>query len=149
MPNSFRPATAAVRLYNGDVAASLVNLLGFTTGAVLYGMLLWMAMRSRSDRLSVLTGALGLVWNVGAFSGYGLYTIGLFGPSPILMAIAFAALGFLPAIVAHSVLRTAGSASSPFGRFVLPAAYALSAAAGPCIFGRASSHMSPPPRRPF
>src|SRR5436853_1713255 len=89
-------------------------------------MLLWMVLRSSADRLSLLTGVLGLFWNIGAFSGYGLYTIGLVGPSPVLMAIAFSALGFLPAVVAHSVLRSRGQASDTAGRAILVVSYSLS-----------------------
>src|SRR5690348_10408288 len=97
------------------MAASLIHLLGFTTGAILYALLLWMVWRSgpsgsslsaRSDRLSLLTGALGVCWNVGAFWAYGLYTAGIVESSPLLFAIAFSALGFLPTVVIHSVLRS-------------------------------------------
>jgi hypothetical protein len=108
------------------VAASIVNLLGYTTGAILYAMLFWMVLRSSSDRLSLLTGALGLIWNVGAFSGYGLYTVGLIGPSPIVQAIAFSALGFLPAVVVHSVLRSRALSTRTAGRCILFIAYELS-----------------------
>src|SRR6266571_3414789 len=60
-------------------AASLVNLLGFITGTVLYVMLLWMVLSYRvaSNRLALLTGLLGFAWNVGAFGGYGLSTLAL------------------------------------------------------------------------
>jgi len=108
------------------VAASLVNILGFTTGALLYGMLFWMVLRSNSDRLSLLTGALGLIWNIGAFLGYGLNSVVLIGPSPLLLAIAFSALGFLPAVVVHSVLRSRVTSGWSIGRSILVIAYALS-----------------------
>src|SRR5437764_3491959 len=89
-------------------------------------MLFWMVLRSSSDRLSLLTGALGLIWNVGGFSGYGLYTAGLVGPSPVLLAISFSALGFLPAVVVHSVLRSRGMSGRSLGRTILCIAYSLS-----------------------
>src|SRR5215468_5766162 len=108
------------------MAASVVNLLGYTTGAILYTMLFWMVLRSSSDRLSLLTGALGVIWNIGAFSSYGLYTIGLIGPSPVLQAIAFSALGFLPAVVVHSVLRSPTMAARAAGRVILVSAYTVS-----------------------
>jgi hypothetical protein len=121
------------------MAAYLVNLLGFTTGAALYAMLLWMVVRShrpdrrwfwsRSDRLSLLTGFLGLVWNVGAFSGYELHALGLLGPSPVLLALSFSALGFLPAVVVHSVVRARGMPEGVADRGILLFAYALSGAA--------------------
>src|SRR2546430_392556 len=97
----------------------LVNVVGFFLGAVLYGMLLAMALgaavpaatdawaarwRSPASRLMILTGLLGLLWNIGALTAYG------FSPSlrdatlRVPLVIAFAALGFLPAVVVHSVL---------------------------------------------
>ncbi len=118
------------------MVASLVNVLGFTTGAILYAMLLWMVVRSHppdqrwaassSDRLSLLTGVLGLFWNIGAFSAYGLPTLGLVKQSPLLMALAFSALGFLPAVVVHSVLRSRGNLERAMDRSILYFAYALS-----------------------
>jgi hypothetical protein len=102
-------------------------------------MLLWMIVRShrpdprwfwsRSDRLSLLTGMLGLLWNVGAFSGYGLHALGLRGPAPLLLAAAFSALGFLPAVVVHSVVRARGIPERLTERRILLFAYVLSSAA--------------------
>jgi hypothetical protein len=118
--------------------ASLINLLGFTTGSILYAMLLWMVLWShssdrqrfrflpRSDRLLLLTGVLGLLWNIGAFWAYGLFTLGLLGPFPLLLAIALSALGFLPAVVVHSVLRSRGMSGRHTDRAILIFAYALS-----------------------
>jgi signal transduction histidine kinase len=87
-------------------AASLINLLGFITGLVLYVMLLWMVLtsRPRSNSLTLLTGILGFAWNAGALGGYGLVDLG-FMASPLLLAGAFGALCFLPAVVVHSALR--------------------------------------------
>ena len=109
-----------------DMAPSLLNLLGYTTGAILYAMLFWMVLRSSADRLSLLTGVLGLIWNVGAFSSYGLYTAGLVGPSPVVLAISFSALGFLPAVVVHSVLQARKMSGRMVGRCILWVAYELS-----------------------
>src|SRR5882672_8533568 len=115
------------------MVASLVNVLGFTTGAILYAMLLWMVVRSHppnpqridssSDRLSLWTGALCLFWNIGAFSAYGLPTLGLVEPSLLLMSFAFSALGFLPAVVVHSVLRSRGKIERMLDRSLLYLAY--------------------------
>ena len=71
-----------------STAASLVNLLGFITGGVLYVMLLWMVLsyRSGANRLALLTGLLGLTWNVGAFTGYGPFNLGFDQPSPLIRA---------------------------------------------------------------
>src|SRR5438552_1115785 len=112
-------------------AASLVNLLSFITGVVLYVMLLWMALTSRSgsNRLALLTGSLGFAWNVGAFGGYGLLNLGFRESAPLILAAAFGALCFLPAVVVHSALR----ASDKITRFELlliaGLAYAMSAIA--------------------
>jgi two-component system LytT family sensor kinase len=105
--------------------AILVNLLGFITGVVLYGMLLVMVLRASrdayafgsgdngpqppSDRLPLITAILGLTWNVIACAAYGLPGLRLDKSFPILLAVAFSALGFLPAVVVHSVLRNAAS----------------------------------------
>src|SRR4030095_14803718 len=95
-------------------AASLVHMTGFVAGIVLYAMLLVMVLRARSseldrrgriDSLLVLTALLGLVWNTEAFVNYGLRDFGL-PPMPLFaQAMAYAALGLLPAVVVHSVLR--------------------------------------------
>ena len=92
-----------------STAASLVNLLGFITGVVLYVMLLWMVLTARpeSNRLALLTGLLGFAWNAGAFGGYGMVNLGFTQSAPVLLAAAFSSLGFLPAVVVHSALRTA------------------------------------------
>jgi two-component system, LytTR family, sensor kinase len=107
-----------------------VNLLGFGTATVLYAMLLALVLRSRGrrretpDTLPMVTAILGLIWNLGALGIYGLRGTGLSaGIAPILVALAFAALGFLPAVVVHSVARGGGR-----GRTVLTSsAYAVSA----------------------
>src|SRR5437762_5033241 len=92
-----------------STAASLVNLLGFITGVVLYVMLLWMVLTARpeSNRLALLTGLLGFAWNAGGFGGYGMVNLGFTQSAPVLLAAAFSSLGFLPAVVVHSALRTA------------------------------------------
>src|SRR5207247_11035088 len=92
-----------------STAASLVNLLGFITGVVLYVMLLWMVLTARpeSNRLALLTGLLGFAWNAGGFGGYGMVNLGFRQSAPVLLAAAFSSLGFLPAVVVHSALRTA------------------------------------------
>src|ERR1700757_2089168 len=91
-------------------AASLINLLGFITGIVLYVMLLWMVLTSRPDsnKLALLTDLLGLAWNLGAFGGYGLFNLGFSQPGPLVLAAAFSSLCFLPAVVVHSALTSAG-----------------------------------------
>ncbi len=91
----------------------LLNLVGLSTGVVLYAMLFAMVvraggtpgLRSGFDPLLLLTSVLGLVWNLCALPAYELSKMGFEGPFPYLAAVGFAALGFLPAVVVHSVLR--------------------------------------------
>src|SRR5471032_1722022 len=92
--------------------SELLNLVGLSTGVVLYAMLLAMVVRagrapgaSRFDPLLLATAVLGLVWNLCALPAYELPKVGINGPFPLLVAIGFSALGFLPAVVVHSVLR--------------------------------------------
>jgi two-component system, LytTR family, sensor kinase len=124
--------------------ATLVNLLGFITGGVLYGMLLVMVLRAPpetyafgpdlpgsrppSDRLPLITAILGLAWNVIACVAYGLPGMGIDKSFPLLVALAFSALGFLPAVVVHSVLRTGAPIPRRRGAgFIIFSAYTLSA----------------------
>ena len=91
----------------------LLNLVGLSTGVVLYAMLLAMVIRARRtpgttsafDPLLLLTSILGLLWNLCALPAYVLPKFGIEGPFPFLSAIGFGALGLLPAVVVHSVLR--------------------------------------------
>ena len=95
-------------------SAALVHLLGFLAGIVLYAMLGVMTLRSgRSggvpgsrtvDRIPLATSGLGLLWNAGALVIYGTRDLGG-APNAWFEAAAFAALGFLPAVVVHSSLQ--------------------------------------------
>jgi signal transduction histidine kinase len=126
--------------------AALLNLLGFVTGTALYAMLLVMVLnqtRARApagkpDRLPLLTGVLGLTWNLGAWATVGLHGLGL-GPAPrlsaLLDAVSFTALGFLPAVVVHSVLRADEARPA---RGLTSLAYVVSAVAGMLHFKRAA-----------
>src|SRR5438128_1382699 len=92
----------------------LLNLVGLSTGIVLYGMLLAMVVRvprkltprGPFDRLPLTTAILGMVWNLCALPIYELPIVGIRQPVPLLSVVGFSALGFLPAVVVHSVLRT-------------------------------------------
>jgi len=110
---------------------SIVNLLGFITGVVLYVMLLWMVLTSRpsSNRLALLTGVLGFAWNAGAFGGYGLLNLGFTMAALLLLAGAFSALCFLPSVVVHSALRTTETIPSRQNLLIAVAAYGMSSAA--------------------
>ena len=93
--------------------AQLLNLVGLSAGVALYSMLLVMVMRGgrppgahrRWDPLLLVTSMLGLVWNLAALPVYELPRMAFNGPFPFLTAIGLGALGFLPAVVVHSVLR--------------------------------------------
>jgi hypothetical protein len=120
----------------------LVDLLGFVTGAALYGMLLAMVVReparvrppggsrvSGIDALALLTAFLGLFWNVGELAVSLLRGAGILSVSEAVEAFTFVALGFLPAVVVHSAVAT-GERPRRAAKTVVAAAYTLSAVAG-------------------
>src|ERR1700733_4841432 len=117
----------------------LLNLVGLSTGVVLYAMLLAMdvrgsrtpGVRARFDSLLLAPSILGLAWNLCALPAYELPKVGFEGPFPVLVALGFSALGFLPAVVVHSVLRGEGKAiQGTARRSVVAVAYAVSVLAG-------------------
>jgi hypothetical protein len=89
----------------------LLNAAGLTIGLALYAMLLAMVLgarrpRARLDHLALATALLGLAWNLSALAIYGVP-----GFASLWVAVCgFSALGFLPAVVVHSVLRGTGTA---------------------------------------
>jgi two-component system LytT family sensor kinase len=111
-----------------STAASVVNLLGFITGIVLYSMLLWMVLSSRpgSNRLPLLTGLLGFAWNVGGFGGYGLSNLGFTNSATMFLAAAFGALCFLPAVVIHSALRASEKVTERQNLLIAAPAFVMS-----------------------
>jgi len=122
--------------------AALVNLLGFITGAILYGMLLVMVVRSvdagtspasgqrltfSAEGLLLVTAVLGLLWNLGALAIYGARDWKVGKLSVWFDSSIFSALGFLPAVVVHSVLRAeAGFAQRRGAQIITALAYTLS-----------------------
>ncbi len=93
-------------------AAALINLLGFTVGIALYALLLLMVVRHRKskdakspDLLLLLTAALGLLWNTGELTALFWKDFGNAQVSPVLLAISYSALGFLPSVVVHSAWK--------------------------------------------
>lgn len=139
--------------------AALVNLLGFITSATLYGMLLVMVVRSvdpttrasgqrtafYDERLLLATAVLGLLWNLGALLIYGARDWNVARLSPWFDAAVFTSLGFLPAVVVHSVLRSeAGLAQRRGAQLITASAYALSVTASLLHFYAAAiSHETP------
>ncbi|HVG38685.1 MAG TPA: hypothetical protein VM870_05325, partial [Pyrinomonadaceae bacterium] len=137
--------------------AALINLIGFTTGAALYTMLLVMVLTRRDhpllmtppranhatpiiNKLLLATAILGLLWNLGALVVFGLRDVGGGAPLPLLSAISFTALGFLPAVVVHSALRSFDGAAA---RAIKIAAYSLSSLAGVMHFTAGFANESP------
>lgn len=98
--------------------ATLINLLGFLTGASLYAMLLAMVLRQSqrknaknkfvlpNNKLLLITAILGFFWNIGAVAIYAFPDLGVENNFPLFIAASFATLGFLPSVVVHLVLRT-------------------------------------------
>lgn len=87
--------------------ASLINLLGFAVGFALYLMLLVMVFRhrqtnSRIDLLLFLTAIFGILWNSGELFEIVWKDFFQSSLSPLLIAISYSALGFLPSVVVHS-----------------------------------------------
>ena len=118
--------------------SELLNLVGLSTGVALYAMLLVMVVRadavagvrSARDPVLLVAAVLGLVWNLCALPAYELPKVGIVGPFPALIAIGFCALGFLPAVVVHSVLRDgAQGVRGALRQSVAVAAYAASSIA--------------------
>jgi two-component system, LytTR family, sensor kinase len=116
--------------------SEMLNLVGLSTGVVLYAMLLAMVVRARRattaascDPLLVATAILGLLWNVCALATYELPKLGVDATAPWLPMAGFAALGFLPSVVVHSVLRGERQRLNRVSQIVAGAAYAVSATA--------------------
>ncbi len=148
--------------YNVRVTSSgtglIVDLVGFLTGAALYVMLVAMVWRerasegaaflSRRGRLPLLTGVFGLVWNIGMLIAFGMQVAGPGRPAPVIVAITFSALGFLPAVVVHSLLEGREvAAGRTFTRSVIVIAYGLSCAAA-VLHGLAAMQGAPVPAKP-
>jgi len=115
--------------------SELLNLVGLSTGVALYAMLLTMVVRAARapsareafDPVLLATALLGLLWNLCALPAYELPKVGIIGPFPWLVAIGFGALGFLPAVVVHSILRgRPGGIQGVLNRSLVSAAYAVS-----------------------
>lgn len=109
-------------------AALLINLLGFTVGVALYSMLAVMVLRHRPagsmekfSTLLITTSVLGLLWNLGELYLFIVRDFSDAGVSPLLTALSYSALGFLPSVVVHSSQDE--DSRSPI---VMIAAYALS-----------------------
>jgi two-component system LytT family sensor kinase len=135
-----------------DVAV-LLHLAGFLTGAALYALLLSLVLKRRvssvdvsDDRLPLVTAILGLVWNFTALAAYGMRDFAAADPHPMLIATAFSALGFLPAVAVHSVLRSnSGERTRPAAAAFICIAYAVSTIAEALTFWSARHGVAPSP----
>ena len=100
--------------------------------------------RGGVDRLLLLTALLGLVWNVEAFISLGLRDFGVIPLPPVAQAIALAALGLLPAVVVHSVLRGGvARLTSPAALVLVVMAYGLGMCAAVIQVGARASRRTP------
>jgi hypothetical protein len=108
---------------NARDLTALVHLVGFGTGIVLYAMLGVMTRRRLShvtapaerqdvDRVPLIAAVLGVIWNVGAMFVFAARDFGASYEMTWVAAIAYSALGFLPAVVVHSTLRRTRGAGS-------------------------------------
>ncbi len=109
-------------------SASLINLLGFTVGVALYALLLAMVIRHRRakssfDFLLLAAAVLGLLWNAGELFIFITQDFGRAVISPLLTAVSYSALGFLPSVVVHSAWKNSGN---KHGKLLTGAAYGLS-----------------------
>src|SRR5262245_37107440 len=136
--------------------AALLNLLGYITGLSLYTMLLVMLLKApraasalgadsdKTDRLPLGVALLGLGWKRGVLLDVGWRSVGGWRSSALVGAAAFAALGFLPAVVVHSVLRSGDAWRRPMTMGMLIAAYSFSAAASVLHFYQAFVRQTTP-----
>ncbi|MBM3751496.1 MAG: hypothetical protein FJW21_10030 [Acidimicrobiia bacterium] len=132
-----------------------VNLLAFLTGVLLYSMLVALVVHgarvggrdwwARRDRLPLLTGVAGLIWNLGGLIAAWIGAVtGV--PAPAwLQAASFAALGTLPAFIVHSLFQGGERVAGPRVKFAISAfAYVLvSAAAGINVWAAAHGDTVP------
>jgi signal transduction histidine kinase len=130
--------------------ASLVNLLGFTVGVMLYALLFVMTLRHRKtkakfsfDFLLFTTAVLGFLWNVGELFVFIWKDFSQTQVSPVLMAISYSALGFLPPVVVHSAWKNSENENKNV-RWLTFFAYGLSTFASLLHFHSASFLNSAP-----
>ena len=126
---------------NSFNAALLVNLLGFTVGIALYALLAAMVARHRNasqtastNTLLLMTAVLGLLWNIGELFIFVYRDFSPTGGWPVISAIAYSALGFLPSLVVHSA-----RAEDRKTHWLTYAAYSLSVFAAVLHFAAAFS----------
>ena len=136
----------------------IINLLGYSVGAALYALLLLMVIRhpvksyadgdTETTRFSIdwlllATGVLGLLWNAGGFFEWLNRDLLHARFNPFFLAAAYSSLGFLPAVVVHSVLQKSDgereNQSDVKARLLMTTAYGLSGLAAIWHFYQALS----------
>ncbi len=105
---------------NDTSLPEIIDVVGLITAVALYAMLLATALRERGARRthgraavelapSLATACLGLVWNLGALTFLGSDQDGLAsGAGQALSALAYGALGFLPAVFVDAAVQPWG-----------------------------------------
>lgn len=118
---------------NAFNSASLINLLGFTVGVALYALLFVMVVKHRRqngrfsfDRLLFTTAVLGFLWNIGELLDSIYRDFSGFSSSPLLQALSYSALGFLPSVVVYSAWKNSESNNNNI-RWLAYFSYLLSA----------------------
>jgi two-component system LytT family sensor kinase len=116
-------------------APPLLTIVGFVTSIALYAMLLAMVVRPQAsgDRVTVFMATMGLTWNVGEFCAIAFRGLGLSSLERWTTAASYTALGFLGAVVVHSVARGTTAATvrgRALGRGIVALAYVCAGAAG-------------------
>jgi hypothetical protein len=129
--------------------SELLHLVGFLTGAVLYGMLLAMVTRppARPEAFALSTGVLGLIWNLGELGVYAIRAAGLPWTPAWIHAVSFSALGLLASVVVHSVAQPPGTPEhwrQRLGAAIALVVYACAGAAGVMHFIAAATTGTPP-----
>ncbi len=139
-------------------AEHLVEILhgvGFLAGAVLYGMLLAMVVQWagrdvgrlwRDGVLAVITGLLGLTWNLGA-----LALVSDPHSPPALLAVAYAALGLLAGVFVHVTVRSwsGDGRVRRAARWITGFAYVLAGGAAVAQLAEGARGQAPPSRDAF
>lgn len=121
-------------------AQTIVHLIGFMTGLMLFLILLSLVMKNQvswwswssaeaapPQSLILIAAVIGVVWNFGALIVYGARDLGLGSVPRFFEAAIFSSLGYLPAVVVHFALSSESGLMLRRGaRLMIGIAYGLS-----------------------
>ena len=108
----------------------LLHVMSYVQGVAIYAMLLAMVWPSaKQSRLILATAVLGLIWNAANVVDAVVEGSSFLASEPFLDAIAHSALGFLQAVIVHSVLRTQLATRQRWAVVLTMLVYSLSGAA--------------------